>query len=197
MNFIRRAAAACTGGSLFLLVSFLTGIRTKFEGDIRFSPERKVYFANHNSHADFVMVWISLPKKWRRAARPVAGADYWLKSAFRRFLINHVFNGLLIMRNGSDPKAVLLPFKSGIYHLARENPDVGFVPVWIDNISRVLPKNKLVPVPVLCSVSLGEPLHLREGEEKDAFLHRAREAMLALVPPQKLEQYGEDGHVRQ
>ena len=226
MNFIRRAAAACTGGSLFLLVSFLTGIRTKVEGDIRFSPERKVYFANHNSHADFVMVWISLPKKWRRAARPVAGADYWLKSAFRRFLINHVFNGLLIMRNGSDPKAVtqqmtdalaepasliifpegtrntdddtlLLPFKSGIYHLARENPDVGFVPVWIDNISRVLPKNKLVPVPVLCSVSLGEPLHLREGEEKDAFLHRAREAMLALVPPQKLEQYGEDGHVRQ
>ena len=69
--------------------------------------------------------------------------------------------------------------------------------MWIDNISRVLPKNKLVPVPVLCSVSLGEPLHLREGEEKDAFLHRAREAMLALVPPQKLEQYGEDGHVRQ
>ena len=220
MNFIRRAAAACTGGSLFLLVSFLTGIRTKFEGDIRFSPERKVYFANHNSHADFIMVQLALPKRWRKVARPVAGADYWLKGAFRRFLINHVFNGLLIMRNGNDPKAItqqmsdvlatqssliifpegtrntddhtlLLPFKSGIYHLARSNPDVGFVPIWINNINRVLPKNQVIPVPILCDVIMGEPLYVQADEDKDAFLQRARAAMLALVPPTKMAEYAE------
>ena len=81
-------------------------MRPKFEGDIAFSPEKKVYFANHASHGDFVMVWISLPKPWRKLARPVAGADYWLKGKIRRFVIQQVFNGLLIMRNGNDPKAI-------------------------------------------------------------------------------------------
>ena len=199
---------------LYFFVSFITGVRPKFEGDISFSPEKKVYFANHASHGDFVMVWISLPKKWRKLARPVAGADYWLKGRFRRFIINNVFNGLLIMRNGNDPKAItqqmsaalqegssliifpegtrnmdddvtLLPFKSGIYHLARENPDVQFVPIWIDNINRVLPKGKLIPVPIICEVNIGKEIQLFPGESKDDFLQRARDAMLALAPEGK------------
>ncbi|ULJ62314.1 1-acyl-sn-glycerol-3-phosphate acyltransferase [Wielerella bovis] len=208
--------------SLYALVAFITGIRPKFEGNIPFGTERKVYFANHASHGDFVMVWVSLPKKWRDKARPVAGADYWLKSPLRRFIINQVFNGLLIMRNGNDPKAItqqmtdalaqnasliifpegtrntdddilLLPFKSGIYHLARENPDVGFIPIWIDNINRVLPKGKVIPVPMICEVNFGEELYLQENEDKDAFLQRAREAMLALAPAHKRAQYAEKG----
>ena len=106
MNILTQAASFIVSRSIFLLVSFLTGIRAKFEGDIAFTPERKVYFANHNSHADFIMVQLALPKRWRKAARPVAGADYWLKGAFRRFVSKHVFNSLLIMRNGNDPKAI-------------------------------------------------------------------------------------------
>ena len=159
-TLINRCLAWLIDHGLYFFVAFITGIRPKFEGALDFTPEKKVYFANHGSHGDFVMVWISLPKRWRRLARPVAGADYWLTNRFKRFIINNVFNGLLIMRNGSDPKAItaqmgaaldqgssliifpegtrntdddvlLLPFKSGIYHLARENPDVGFIPIWI------------------------------------------------------------------
>lgn len=210
-RFLSRLLAWLIDQVLYFFVSFITGVRPKFEGDISFSPEKKVYFANHASHGDFVMVWISLPKKWRKLARPVAGADYWLKGKFRRFIINNVFNGLLIMRNGNDPKAItqqmsaalqegssliifpegtrnmdddvtLLPFKSGIYHLARENPDVQFVPIWIDNINRVLPKGKFLPIPLLCEVHVGTPLSLREGETKEAFLERSRNALLALAP---------------
>ena len=59
---------------------------------------------------------------------------------------------------------LLLPFKNGIYHLARENPDVGFIPIWIDNINRVLPKGKFLPIPLLCEVHVGTPLSLRESE---------------------------------
>jgi putative acyltransferase len=165
-----------------------------------------------------VMVWISLPKRWRRLARPVAGADYWLTNRFKRFIINNVFNGLLIMRNGSDPKAItaqmgaaldqgssliifpegtrntdddvlLLPFKSGIYHLARENPDVGFIPIWIDNINRVLPKGKLLPVPLVCEVNIGEEMQLLPGEDKEAFLERTRNALLDLAPAGKRQAY--------
>ena len=213
-RFLSRLLAWLIDQVLYVFVSFITGVRPKFEGDISFSPEKKVYFANHASHGDFVMVWISLPKKWRKLARPVAGADYWLKGKFRRFIINNVFNGLLIMRNGNDPKAItqqmsaalqegssliifpegtrnmdddvtLLPFKSGIYHLARENPDVQFVPIWIDNINRVLPKGKLIPVPIICEVNIGKEIQLFPGESKDDFLQRARDAMLALAPEGK------------
>ena len=212
--FLQRFFAWLIDQVLYFFVSFITGVRPKFEGDIAFSPEKKVYFANHASHGDFVLVWISLPKPWRKLARPVAGADYWLKGKIRRFVIQQVFNGLLIMRNGNDPKAitaqmtaalqegssliifpegtrntdddvVLLPFKSGIYHLARENPDVQFVPIWIDNINRVLPKGKLVPVPIICSVNIGQEMQLFPGESKDEFLQRARDAMLALAPAGK------------
>ena len=213
-RFLSRLLAWLIDQVLYFFVSFITGVRPKFEGDISFSPEKKVYFANHASHGDFVMVWISLPKKWRKLARPVAGADYWLKGKFRRFIINNVFNGLLIMRNGNDPKAItqqmsaalqegssliifpegtrnmdddvtLLPFKSGIYHLARENPDVQFVPIWIDNINRVLPKGKLIPVPIICEVNIGKEIQLFPGESKDDFLQRARDAMLSLAPEGK------------
>ncbi|QMT31688.1 lysophospholipid acyltransferase family protein [Alysiella filiformis] len=200
--------------SLSLFVSLLTGVRPKFSGSLNFSPEKKVYYANHASHGDFVLVWISLPQKWREVVRPVAGADYWLGGKIRRFIIQQVFNALLIMRNGNDPKAitaqmtealqngdsliifpegtrntdddvVLLPFKSGIYHLARENPDVQFVPIWIDNINRVLPKGKLIPVPIICDVQIGDELRLHPNESKDEFLQRARDAMLALAPKHK------------
>ena len=42
MNIVTQAASWVVSRSIFLLVSFLTGIRTKFEGDIAFTPERKV-----------------------------------------------------------------------------------------------------------------------------------------------------------
>lgn len=213
-QFFSRLAAWVIDHSLSAFVSFITGVRPKFEGDLNFSPEKKVYFANHASHGDFVLVWISLPKKWREVVRPVAGADYWLQGKIRRFIIQNVFNALLIMRNGNDPQAItaqmtdalqdgasliifpegtrntdddtlLLPFKSGIYHLARENPDVKFVPIWINNINRVLPKGKLVPVPIICDVYMGNEMQLFPGESKDEFLQRARDAMLALAPEGK------------
>lgn len=200
--------------SLYLLIRFLTGIRAKPESQFNFPTTRNVYFANHGSHGDFVMVWISLPKAWRDVARPVAGADYWLNGKIRSFIINHVFNGLLIARSGSNPRAateqmsqalannhsliifpegtrntndnvILLPFKSGIYHLAKDNPDVRFVPIWIDNINRVLPKGQLLPVPLICDVNIGQPLQLIENETKEAFLSRARQALLALAPANK------------
>lgn len=56
------------------------------------------------------------------------------------------------------------------------------IPVWIANLNRVMPKGRVVPLPLLCTTSFGAPLQLTEGESKEQFLSRSREALLALAP---------------
>ena len=41
---------------------------------------------------------------------------------------------------------------------------------------------QFVPIPLLCTVTFGAPLNVRDGEDKDAFLDRARTALLDLAP---------------
>ncbi len=72
------------------------------------------------------------------------------------------------------------PFKAGLFHLAEKFPGVQLIPVWIDNVQRVMPKGEVVPVPILCSVTFGAPLELLPDEDKRAFLERARDAVVAL-----------------
>lgn len=174
-------------------------------------PVQRLYFANHSSHGDFVLLWASLPQPLRKRTRPVAGADYWAKPGIRDFLIRKVFNGVLIDRQRSEgqgsplqpileamaqgdsliffPEGTrnlgdkpLMPFRSGLYHLAAANPDVELVPVWIANLNRVMPKGRALPLPLLCTLSFGEPLHLHADESKQAFLERASQALLNLAP---------------
>jgi len=175
-------------------------------------PVQRIYFANHSSHGDFVLLWASLPPALRKLARPVAGSDYWNTSAMRRYIIHRVFNGVLIERVRKDPESNplqpmldaleqgdsliifpegtrnpddgLLPFKSGLYHLAKSAPQAQLVPVWIANINRVMPKGRMLPLPLLCTTSFGAPLQLSEDETKSEFLSRSRDALLAMAAEQ-------------
>jgi 1-acyl-sn-glycerol-3-phosphate acyltransferase len=194
-------------GAIIGLAKLLTGVQARWLG-CRPVGGPRVYIANHTSHLDFLLVWASLPADLRPRARPVAGADYWDKDALRRYLIHRVFRGVLVERGGTshdeDPLAPLvealgwgesliffpegtrnlgdemLPFKSGIFHLARRCPEAEIVPVWINNLARVLPKGEVLPVPLLCTLAFGAPLRLEPGEEKAAFLARARQSVMDL-----------------
>lgn len=210
IHLVRPELQKLTGSLICGFARVLTGVRAIWQGC---SPKavQRVYFANHSSHGDFVLIWASLPADLRMITRPVAGSDYWLKGPIRRFLINDVFRAVLIDREKKDatedPVAMmasalaagdsliifpegtrnmtdtLLPFKSGIFHLTRAYPNAEFVPVWIENINRVMPKGVLIPVPLLCSVTFGEPMMPSPEETKQAFLDRARAALIALAPP--------------
>ncbi|HET9425454.1 MAG TPA: lysophospholipid acyltransferase family protein [Gemmatimonadaceae bacterium] len=59
---------------------------------------QRVFFANHTSHLDFIVIWSALPPEMRANTRPVAGGDYWGKGAIRRHLASKVFNAILIDR---------------------------------------------------------------------------------------------------
>ncbi len=201
--------AALTAFAITSAARLLTGARALWLGCTA-QPTQRLYYANHSSHGDFVLLWASLPPELRKRTRPVAGADYWQKPGVRSFLINKVFNGVLVDRErkeGSNPLQAmldaldagdsliifpegtrnlgdepLLPFKSGLFHLAQARPDVELVPVWIANLNRVMPKGRALPLPLLCTLSFGAALEPIEGEGKDAFLERARNALLALAP---------------
>jgi 1-acyl-sn-glycerol-3-phosphate acyltransferase len=255
--------------SVFLLglVRFLTGSQARWYGCPP-KAEQRIYFANHQSHADMVMIWAALPEELRSITRPIAARDYWTKTPFREWITTAVFNAVYVDRQASaarpapqaaasestaapdsaaqvappipsmpatttdggqndtappppdtpastpealraalateDPLTPLVqalasgdsivifpegtrghgdepqPFKSGLYKLAQMFPQVVLVPAWINNVQRVMPKGEVVPVPILCSVTFGAPIQLEPGEERRAFLDRARHAVMAL-----------------
>ena len=71
-------------------------------------------------------------------------------------------------------------FKSGLYYLGKKRPDLELVPVYIDNMNRVLPRGEFLPVPLLSCITIGPPMWLEAGEPKSEFLQRAREAVRRL-----------------
>ena len=75
------------------------------------------------------------------------------------------------------------PFKSGLYHLCLTHPDVELVPIFLENLHRVLPKGETVPLPVSGSITFGRPMRLRPGEDKHQFLARARNELLMVKSP--------------
>ncbi len=194
--------------SLFLLglIRVLTGSQARWYGCPP-KAEQRIYFANHQSHADLVMIWAALPKELRAVTRAIAAKDYWTKSPFKKWLTTAVFNVIYVSRERTadeDPleplfealengdSIILFPegtrgftgepqaFKAGLYNLTVKYPKVVLVPAWINNVQHVLPKGEVVPVPVLCSVTFGAPIALKEGEERRDFLDRARAAVVAL-----------------
>jgi 1-acyl-sn-glycerol-3-phosphate acyltransferase len=80
----------------------------------------------------------------------------------------------------TDDDAALHAFKPGLYHLARRRPQVELVPVWLENLNRILPKGELLMVPLMAAVTFGGAIALEAGESKEDFLRRAADALRAL-----------------
>jgi 1-acyl-sn-glycerol-3-phosphate acyltransferase len=194
------------------LLAFIARLITGTQGHWKGCPpkaEQRIYFANHQSHLDWVLIWAALPSELRAATRPIAARDYWTSSPFKQWLTTAVFNAVYVSRARTDDQDPLEPlvqalengdslvifpegtrsnkgepqaFKSGLFHLAQQFPGVQLIPTWIDNVQRVMPKGEVVPVPILCTVTFGTPMQLLPGEDKRDFLTRARDAVLSVRP---------------
>ena len=193
-----------------LLLAFVARLITGAQGHWYGCPpkaEQRIYFANHQSHFDWVLLWAALPEDLRNATRPIAARDYWTASPLKHWITREIFNAVYVSRQRTDDEDPLeplmealrhgdslvifpegtrgqaaepAPFKSGLYALAQAFPDVQLIPAWIDNVQRVMPKGEVVPVPILCTVTFGAPIALQPDEARRTFLDRARGAVIGL-----------------
>jgi 1-acyl-sn-glycerol-3-phosphate acyltransferase len=172
--------------------------------DCQPTSRQRLYFANHTSHLDFVLIWSALPPAARVVTRPVAAREYWERGRMRKYFASRIFNAVLIDRKvsphdnpvdriinamGDRHSVILFPegtrgsgaeidsFKSGLYHICVRKTGLELVPVYLENLNRILPKGEFLPVPLLSSVTFGPPMGLQPGESKAAFLERARAAV--------------------
>jgi 1-acyl-sn-glycerol-3-phosphate acyltransferase len=201
------------GRALASACRLMTGATVEWRCD-PYATAQRIYFGNHASHLDFILIWSALPPSRRRHARPVAGRDYWERGRVRRYLASEVFRAVLVERRSAgtdnavdraraaveqmayemgDQDSLIVfpegtrgaggevgPFRSGLYHLSRARPDAELVPVHLENLNRILPKGEALPVPMVSRVTFGPVLPTRAGEQKEAFLERARTALLQL-----------------
>ena len=208
MDFKNCARYAVVG-----LAKFLSGASVSY---YNYEPDtcQRVYFSNHTSHLDGMVIWSSLPKEVRNVTRFVIAKDYWDKGGIRRYLSKDVFNSILIDRKeikihqspidimlkeiGETYSVILFPegqrsekfdrdghpvmgeFKSGMYYLAKKRPELEFIPVYLYNLNRILPRGQYLPVPLLSTVTFGPSIYLQKDEPKVDFLRRTKDSILQL-----------------
>ena len=203
----RHWTAAFGAGLLVTLTRLVAGAQARWVGATPASIQR-VYFANHSSHLDALVLWAALPPGLRACTRPVAAADYWDRPGLRGWIARKLLNAVLVDRSSArggrealtrlsealaeGASLILFPegtrgdgitigeLKPGLYFVAKERPDLELVPVYLQNLCRILPKGEILPVPLLGSSTFGPPIHLEPGEGRRAFLDRARNALIAL-----------------
>ena len=100
--------AKLMGFFLLGLVRVLTGSQARWYGCPP-KAEQRIYFANHQSHADLVMIWAALPEELRSITRPIAARDYWTKSPFRQWITTAVFNAIYVERQAATPPTAAAP----------------------------------------------------------------------------------------
>ena len=181
---------------------------------------QRVYFANHTSHLDALVVWAALPPAIREKTRMVAAQDYWDAGPIRRYISRSLLKAVLIEREnvsfkntpikvmvdemkdeyslilfpegGRSQDGTLGEFKSGLYYLCKRRPDLELIPIYLNNLNGILPRGKALPVPMLSRVIFGPPMWLEMDERKESFLDRARNAVLKLKQLEEVYEEGEE-----
>jgi 1-acyl-sn-glycerol-3-phosphate acyltransferase len=148
-----------------------------------------ILIANHNSHIDTLVLMCLFSTSQLLKVHPVAAADYFFNTKFRAFVSKMLIGAIAVKRvraknTTEDVLAeakqslknghilIIYPegtrsldgeirgFQSGAAHLAKFNPDVPVVPIYINGPDKIMPKSDFLPVPFICDVYIGTPMYL-------------------------------------
>ena len=173
-----------------------------------------IVVANHASHVDTLLLLTIFPARTLERVRPAAAADYFLKTPVMSWFSRNVIGIVPVARDkaakGEDVLApardalaagdivIVFPegtrgdgehitrLKTGVAKLAAAFPEAPVTPIWLQGAGRVLPKGALLPVPMNCTVLVGEPFFW--SGDRMAFMDTLRdrlEALHAQAPPQR------------
>lgn len=166
-----------------------------------------VIVANHNSHLDALVLMTLFGIRQLPNVRPVAAADYFLKSRFSAWLSRDVIGIIPLERtpksSQGDPLApvcealdqkqvvILFPegtrgepeklerFRTGIAHLAKRYPALPFVPVFMHGLGKALPRGEGLLVPFFCDIFVDDAVCWTG--DKTSFMALVEERMTALA----------------
>lgn len=165
-----------------------------------------ILVANHNSHLDTLILMTLFPLRLLPKLRPVAAADYFLRSGLVAWFSTRILGIIPIPRKGRhqgrhplegcfkalDENSILIlfpegsrgepetlsEFKSGVAHLVAERPNVPVVPIFLHGLGKALPRGEAILVPFFCDIFVGETLPWNGSRE--SFMMRLNEAMRGL-----------------
>ena len=149
--------------------------------------------ANHNSHIDTLILMSLFPMRRIFDIHPVAAADYFLNTKCKKWFFLNIFEIIPIFRTEvmkrnpfekideklkenkiiivypegtrGEPE-VISDFKCGIAHIAKQNPDIPIIPVYMSGPGKVLPKDEGLLVPFICDVFIGEAMFGTEDKKE-------------------------------
>lgn len=140
---------------------------------------------NHNSHLDTLLLMSLYPLTKLHRLRPVAAADYFLKSRWTAWFALNIMHILPLARRPKCGVAalshieaalaqgdilILFPegsrgepeqrsgLKTGIAHLMENAPSVPVVPIYLHGLGKALPKGDWLPIPFFVDGFIGEQL---------------------------------------
>ncbi len=155
-----------------------------------------ILIANHNSHIDTLVLMCLFTTSQLLKVHPVAAMDYFFNTKLRAFLFKNLIGAIAVNRQRAknskedvfaeanqhlkdghiliiypegtrSPDGEIREFKTGAAHLAKANPDVPVIPIFINGPDKVMPKYDFLPVPFICDVYIGEPMHLGDDSKKE------------------------------
>jgi 1-acyl-sn-glycerol-3-phosphate acyltransferase len=176
-----------------------------------------IVVANHNSHFDVVSIIAGMPGNKIKHIKTLVAGDYFGRTNVARSLTDFFFNAVMIYRDrkqetthvsgveilnnclkngdslvlfpeGSRGKpGVIAEFKSGIAILLKNNPDIPFIPVYLDGFGRVLPKDKTIILPMECKVRFGEPIYIDPKKSVEEIVFDVKAAIMELKQPEEID----------
>lgn len=174
----------------------LTGVKYK-HAEVLTEAKQFIIIANHNSHIDTLALMSAMPRHKIVEVKPVAAGDYFGSSKWKTFFTQLLTNALLIPRccslknKSNDPFRIMMKalkrgqsliiypegsrgkpnemqaFKNGIGHILLKYSHIAYIPTYIENTGKVLPKDKLIPIPFNCQVVFGDLKYCKGKNAKE------------------------------